>query len=317
MSPLTSDLIARAQACHILEVACRYGALERVTAIEFAGPCPICGGTDRFSVNTRKQLWRCRRCDKGGDVIELVKHVEGASFVDAIKKLTGETWTEKPVKTKARRIVDEGDDLNFRRAAALWSDTLPLGTEAKAYFARRGVEIEAVPDCGGLRWHPRCPWGPGGFLAPCVVARFTNAATGEPGGVWRRRIDEPTEKPRTLGSMAGCVIRLWPDEEATTGLVIGEGVETTLAAATRIKHRGTLLQPAWACGGAGNLRAFPALAGIEALTILVDNDLSGGGQDAAAVCARRLIEAGCEVTRLTPKILGGDFNDLVRGRGAA
>jgi hypothetical protein len=56
---------------------------------------------------------------------------------------------------------------------------------------------------------------------------------------------------------------------------------------------------------------------IEAFTILVDNDLSGGGQDAASVCARRWIEAGREVTRLTPKILGGDFNDIVRGRGAA
>jgi putative DNA primase/helicase len=117
--------------------------------------------------------------------------------------------------------------------------------------------------------------------------------------------------------MAGCVIRLWPDDEVTTGLVIGEGVETTLAAATRIEHRGALLQPAWACAGSGNLKAFPALAGVEALTILVDNDLSGGGQDAAAKCARRWIEAGREVTRLTPKILGGDFNDIVQGKGAA
>jgi hypothetical protein len=117
--------------------------------------------------------------------------------------------------------------------------------------------------------------------------------------------------------MAACVIRLWPDNEVTTGLVIGEGVETTLAAATCIAHRGTLLQPAWACGGSGNLTAFPVLAGIEALTIIVDNDESGGGQDAAAKCARRWIDAGREVTRLTPKILGGDFNDIVRGKGAA
>jgi Toprim domain len=94
------------------------------------------------------------------------------------------------------------------------------------------------------------------------------------------------------------VIRLWPDDEVTLGLTIGEGVETVLAAATRIQHRGTLLQPAWACGGAGNLSAFRVITGIESLTILVDRDESGGGQDAAAVCASRWLDAEREVIRL-------------------
>jgi Zinc-binding domain of primase-helicase len=35
-------------------------------------PCPMCGGADRFSVNTRKQVWRCRACNEsGGDIISL------------------------------------------------------------------------------------------------------------------------------------------------------------------------------------------------------------------------------------------------------
>jgi DNA primase len=38
---------------------------------ELVGPCPVCGGTDRFSVNTVKQLWLCRGCGKSGDVIAL------------------------------------------------------------------------------------------------------------------------------------------------------------------------------------------------------------------------------------------------------
>ena len=57
---------------------------------------------------------------------------------------------------------------------------------------------------------------------------------------------------------------------------------------------------------------LPVLSGIEALTILVDHDASGTGQHAALECSRRWTEAGCEVIRLTPKILGADFNDLVR-----
>ena len=38
----------------------------------------------------------------------------------------------------------------------------------------------------------------------------------------------------TMGPMAGCVIRLWP--QVGNRLIVGEGVETTLAAATRLTH---------------------------------------------------------------------------------
>ena len=111
------------------------------------------------------------------------------------------------------------------------------------------------------------------------------------------------------------MIRLWPDEAVEQGLVIGEGLETVLVAATRIEHKGTRLAPAWACGDAGHVAAFPVLAGIEALTILVDHDESGTGQANAADCAKRWQDAGREVTRLTPRIAGDDFNDIVEVGG--
>src|SRR5262249_59916346 len=121
-------------------------------------------------------------------------------------------------------------------------------------------------------------------------------------------------RPRTLGAMAGCVIRLWPDDVIATGLVLGEGVETTLAAALHITHRGTLLQPAWAAGCADGMANFPVLAGIKTLTLLVDHDRNGIGQEAAAKCARRWVDAWCEVIRLTPREPGADFNDIVAGK---
>jgi len=173
---------------------------------------------------------------------------------------------------------------------------------------KRHIDIALVPDFGGLRWHPRCLWESG--IAPCVVARYTDAITGEPRGIWRRSIKKG-ERPRSLGAMAGCVIRLWPDYAITDGLVLGEGVETTLAAAPRVTHRNTLLQPAWAAGCADSMANFPVLAGIRTLTLLVDNDENGTGQEAAAECARRWVAAGREVIRLTPRELGADFNDIV------
>jgi hypothetical protein len=92
--------------------------------------------------------------------------------------------------------------------------------------------------------------------------------------------------------------------------VIGEGVETVVAAATRITHKATLLRPAWACGCADNLKNFPVLAGIEALTLLVDHDANGVGDRATEQCALRWHNAGRDVIRLMWRELG-DLNDAV------
>ena len=105
------------------------------------------------------------------------------------------------------------------------------------------------------------------------------------------------------------MIRLWPQELVGNRLVIGEGIETTLAAATCITHLGELLQPAWATGCANNMRRFPVIDGVEQLVILADNDASGTGQKAAAECAARWSDAGREVTVLIPPEVGTDFND--------
>jgi hypothetical protein len=146
-----------------------------------------------------------------------------------------------------------------------------------------------------------------------MVGLFTDAVSGEPKAIHRTAITPSGDKVgrKALGPVADCVIRLWPDDEVELGLVVGEGIETVLAAATRIEHRGTLLQPAWAAGFAGNLGKLAVLGGVEALTLLVDHDESGAGQRAAQVCSARWTAAGREVTRLIPRQVGTDFNDLV------
>jgi hypothetical protein len=59
-------------------------------SVERYGPCPKCGGEDRFSINISKQVFNCRGCDKGGDVIALVEHLDGVEFIAAGTALTGE-----------------------------------------------------------------------------------------------------------------------------------------------------------------------------------------------------------------------------------
>jgi phage/plasmid primase-like uncharacterized protein len=305
----SSDHISRARAVLLEDEVIRRGMKLRRSGAELFGPCPVCGGTDRFSVHVRKRVFNCRQCGVGGDVIRFVQHLDGCDFTSAITTLAGDTVrpAPKPVLTTRR---DDSADEELRRleqAEEIWRTSSPLGPDAVIYFLKRGISINDVLEHGGLRFHPRCPWGDG--ATPAIVGRFTTALTNEPRGVWRRPLTG--EKPKTLGPMAACVIRLWPDEAVEQGIVIGEGVETCLSAATRITHRGTLLQPAWAACVANNLERFPVLSGIEALTILVDHDASGTGQKAAAACTARWSAAGREVTRLTPKAAGADFNDLV------
>ena len=60
MTGAASDAwIERAGAVPIEDELARRGFHLR-GKIERAGPCPVCGGTDRFSINTEKQLWNCR-----------------------------------------------------------------------------------------------------------------------------------------------------------------------------------------------------------------------------------------------------------------
>jgi hypothetical protein len=274
--------------------------------------CPACGLDRRHAVNRSRRVLRIWRSDPDFITYCCVRcGARGWAQRGDRKRTVSEPISRKP--SRAAPLNAE----TLTAAEHIWRASVAIaGTPGAAYLAARGIDLDAVPDHCGLRFHPRCPLGAG--TAPCIIARFTDAITGIPLGIRRRRIDDKN-KPLSLGPTGGGVIRLSPDDEVTTGLVIGEGLETVLAAMTRIEHRGTRLRPAWACGSAGAMRTFPVLAGIEALTILVDADhldrRSGvyPGQDAARECAERWAAACREVTLLTPRDLGVDFNDLVRG----
>ena len=75
--------------------------LKKIAASEWAGPCPRCGGRDRFSVNVRKQLFNCRGCGGRGDVIDLLRLVTGSTYVEAEALVEGNAAL--PSTANARR----------------------------------------------------------------------------------------------------------------------------------------------------------------------------------------------------------------------
>ena len=189
----------------------------------------------------------------------------------------------------------------------------PLGGLAERYLDEtRHVDLSQLPDDihQSLRFHPACVFGPGA-QRPCLIALMRDPLTDAPVGIQRIALEERDGQvkkiERRMLGQAG-VVKLWPAGET---LVVGEGLETVLAAATRIPYRGEPLIPAWAALSTAGLRALPIIPGVKRLILLSDNDENQEGQMAAAAAAARWQAAGLDVVTLTPPTPDSDFNDLV------
>jgi hypothetical protein len=91
------DAAERARRVPIEDEVAQRGFKLRREGRELIGPCPVCReGEDRFSVNPKKQVWHCRRCDTGGDVIKLVEMADHLDFRAAVEKLAGNPPVKAP-----------------------------------------------------------------------------------------------------------------------------------------------------------------------------------------------------------------------------
>jgi putative DNA primase/helicase len=206
------------------------------------------------------------------------------------------------------------------RALAIWHEArAPQNTPVQAYFRRRGLDLPEDAAGAVIRYHRSCPFGPE-HRAPAMVCLVRDAMTDAPKAIHRTALDPSGNKIKingsdrlALGPVGGGAIKLTADENVTTCLGIGEGIETTLSLRLLPEFG---CSPTWSLISAGGIENFPVLNGIECLWIAVDNDASGKGQRAANACAERWRNAGREVFLVTPNAERADLNDLVEGRRA-
>lgn len=195
-----------------------------------------------------------------------------------------------------------------RSAVTIWQEArTPVGTLVETYLRSRCLDLPEEIAGDVLRFHARCPFGEG-TTAPAMVAALRCVRTSDIVGIHRTALTPDGVKVgrKMLGTAAGAAIMLDAEDTVSTGLNIGEGIETCLAA------RQLGLRPTWALGSTANIAAFPVLDGIETLTLLGELGDGGASDRACTEVGTRWHRAGRSVDIITPKI-GNDLNDVVKG----
>jgi DNA primase len=190
----------------LLSLAAQAGARLRKTGNGWhAGPCPFCGGTDRFVLHLTSDGWRwlCRNCGDGKyhDVIAFYQKWRGCDFRAAVAELgnvgtTATTPSAPPPKRttlpdehwqkQAREVIEQC-------ASYLWMDA---GAKARTWLNERGLTDETL-----RRWQiGYCPGGPGewrkmaGLSVPCGVV--IPGIVGD--SVWYVKVRRATGEPKYI-----------------------------------------------------------------------------------------------------------------------
>jgi putative DNA primase/helicase len=256
------------------------------------GPCPMCGGKDRFRFDDRegKGTWICNRCGSG-DGAELVKRVNGVQFkeaaemVEAVAGKVGirQSWAPK---TATR------DELNqlWKRAQPI----TPTSVVGRYLIHRCGIipDAKVMRESGnemlaivsGHNMDDR-----NGVTLHRTMIGFGNEVQ------WRRLMPGklPDNVAIRLGEVAPC-------------MGIAEGIETALSASVLFNV------PVWAAISAPLLKKWRPPDGVRKVIIFGDNDENYTGQEAAYSLARPLLAQQFEVEVKLPSIPGWDWNDVHR-----
>ena len=291
---MTAETIARALGGH------RTGAT-------WMARCPV--HEDRspsLSISAGKDGKVLVRCHAGCDQRDLIAALQERG----LWKTTGQA---SDIARKPRcRLPEEPDADALKRSAAalaIWQASRAIeGTPVATYLRSRRLDLPASPI---LRFHAELKH-PSGGVWPAMVALVTHGITGSPIAVHRTFLasdggSKASVDPAKmmLGPCRGSAVRLG---EAGAALMVGEGIETCLAA---MQATG---KPAWAALSTSGLRSLDLPRALREVIVLADGDAPG--EAAAQDCARRWQREGRSV-RIARPPNGMDFNDLLKTRNPA
>jgi hypothetical protein len=134
-------------------IAATYTTLHRESSTEMSGPCPKCGGTDRF--RCKKELFMCRQCHpKWADAIEFGMWFRGVGFRESAEWLTGgvlptTSTPVQPVVKPASVTEHEFDEVFWLKRVIEDNNSLMSGSgkfaqQARDYLTGRGLTVETI-----------------------------------------------------------------------------------------------------------------------------------------------------------------------------
>lgn len=286
------------------------------------GPCPICGGHDRFTYDNKRGRgdWVCRKCNAGspkaGDGIELVCRATGMSYHELTCRLNGEPvhpigpLVNRPVACRQKKSADPV--WKKRRIHKQWDEAVSLtpGDHVMHYLAARVPGLRA-PRPQSLRVAMQDYLFEdeviGRYLT--IIAKFT-LPDGQMATVHRTSLDPVKPMKATIISkdgevlpakrndvsalpLAGGAVRLMTPRNGEIG--IAEGLETSYAAYMLFGV------PMWYCLNRVLVSQFvvPEGLGIHTVHIFADFDAvdpktgKSPGMSDALTLAKRLRAEGC------------------------
>lgn len=333
------DELAALKEAHPLEaIATRYGLALATSGARFVALCPFHNETrPSFTIFPETQRWWCFGCRRGGDVIELVRLLEGIGFREAVERLGGRPseirqfphTTAQPLtcqnvsSVSTERIRDQRVSPEGRRAlqvaVACYARELMGAAYARRYLHARGItdtlaRAASLGYCSGtqlrdaLRRHGvplRAGWAVGLLVGRDGRERFAGRITipevRDSHACWltSRLLDDDTDAPRYL-SLPGA--RPLYGAARVRGQPAVIGVEGYFDALTLWRWG----LPAFAAGGVSlPADALEILRDARAVYLAFDQDAPG--QEAAHVLARQF-GSRLRLVQLPPGVK--DVNEL-------
>jgi len=270
------------------------------------GPCPCCGGKDRFRWDNKegRGTYYCTHCG-AGDGMDLAIKYTGRDFKTVAAEIDGMLGNIKYERAKPEMT----DESQMQMLRDVWAATRPIetGDLVDKYLATRN--LDELVYSKALRFSPALRDGEGG-IRPCMVAMV--GVYGEPkystmhrtflrsDGLGKAEMQSPRKNMPGRLPDGACVAL----SEYTGGpLGIAEGIETAMSASNMFQ------MPVWAALNAGMLEKWTPPEGCTEVVIYGDNDVKFGGQKSAYSLAYKLATKGVGVTVEIPRKSGTDWAD--------